>query len=169
MNMTSTEFRPRLSVETMNVTLYAQYRRKLFGDSVSQLGSSNPRSDPVPPGLLQNMRKAWKLRRETQVSNRLVKKAAMRLTEAGMKEKREREQRKQMMKERRRKLVNLIERQKSTKRLMRSLPPIPKVAHVMEEAENVTQELDLIDTFATLPPKKKTKQADIRAMFFKPQ
>lgn len=172
MNMTSTEFRPRLSVESMSVSLIAQYRRKVFGDCVSQFGSSNPRYDPIPSGLAHNMRKAWKVRKENQVSKRLLKKASERLSEAGLKERREREERKKLMDERRKILRSLVCKRKAitNENLIHDLPPIPKIAEENQEIEGQiieSDESDDRDTLALPPPPKKTKQVDIRAMFFR--
>ena len=79
------------------------------------------------------MKKAWKVRREDQAAKRLVKKAATRLTEAGVKEQRgKEEQRKRVIS---RRLENLIEKQKVVKRRIQSLPLIPKVTDNEEEQD----------------------------------
>ena len=186
MNMTMTEFRPSLTVSSMSACLSAQYRKKLFGDSVTQLlpKSKDPACSTVNPVLLAAMKAAWRLRLEDRRAKKVVREADEHLSEAG-KEMREKEAsaRKSKIQERKRKLAELVPSYQRRADALRNLPPIPKLKRKLsvaatsaaadDDIDDVEEEASIEDVDVAPPPAKrhfpstKAKQTDIMSFFSK--
>jgi citrate synthase len=166
MNMTSTEFRPSLTVACLSASLSAQYRARVYGANLLQHPRRESKVTPVDKSMLRYMREAWKKRRMDQQTTRLLKVASSKLTTAGQKKRDEdKKERKQKIAKRRRLLEGLIPGIEKRRRTLANLPLISTV--IAELPTEKDDEQDATSTIDVPLPKSNflSKQKDIRDFF----
>lgn len=172
--MTSTQFRPNLSVRSLSVSLQAQYRKRILGDSIHQYAPKDPKFTAVDKELTCSMRSAWRKRKEDREARRLAKEAVVQLSDAG-KQKREQEAtaRKAAVKKRREILEKMIPHKRNKQISLRGLPPIQRKRKASEEHTSEEECAISIPSMYSptpdsgAPPRKREKQSTILQYFTK--